>query len=104
MARQIVEDSVRVDGEGKATIHEVQFKKEYLDPDKVTSEKVHENGSDDIFTWNFLTQIEELRAQIKDMNAKKEVLEDGNGILEKQIQAIGGILENVRRNEKPKLS
>jgi hypothetical protein len=31
---------VRVDGEGDATIHEVQFKKEYLHPDKVTSEKV----------------------------------------------------------------
>jgi hypothetical protein len=40
VARQIVEDSVRVDGEGEATIHEVQFKKEYLHPGKVTSEKV----------------------------------------------------------------
>jgi hypothetical protein len=35
---------------------------------------------------------------LEDLNAKKDVLEDGNGILEKQIQAIGEILENVRRN------
>jgi hypothetical protein len=40
VARHIIEDTVRVDGEGNATIHEVQLKKEYLDSDKVTSKKV----------------------------------------------------------------
>jgi DNA-binding HxlR family transcriptional regulator len=34
---------------------------------------------------------------LEDVNAKKEKLEDEKGISEKQIKAVGEILENVRK-------
>lgn len=43
----------------------------------------------------YFEQIEELRAELEVLKAKKETIDDINGLLEKQIKATGDILENV---------
>ena len=92
MALSIVPDSIRVDGRGAATIHEVQFKDEYLDGTKIINPKVR------LKRWifkNILFQVEELKTELEALKAKKEIMDETNAIIDKQLAAISDILANV---------
>ncbi|KAI1732970.1 protein F37C4.5 [Ditylenchus destructor] len=78
VASTIENDSIRVDGHGNATIHEVQFKTEQVTQPEVDS-----------------PQVKELLKELEELKSKSAQIEDLKEIYKKRLESLDNVINNL---------